>query len=129
MSQDNRQSPIIALRSPEPEPGQDVAAFVAAIKQRSRGRKSAVRPTEKRRRDRQMTIAFSSPAVPDRLRTLAGQWGLLANNGSAAVSELVELLLLPQLEAAERGQIMLDDLRKEEPASLPLPPPVGEQWL
>jgi len=51
---------------------------------------------------------------------------MYTHNELVAVSELVELLLLPQLELAERGQIMLDDLQEEE---LPSPPPVGEQWL
>jgi len=128
MSQGKRQPPIIAPRSPEPEPGQDVAAFVAAIKQRNNGggRKSTVPPSEKRRRARQMTLTFSDSSIPDRLRTLAKQWKMYTHNELVAVSELVELLLLPQLELAERGQIMLDDLQEEE---LPSPPPVGEQWL
>jgi hypothetical protein len=112
-----RQSPL-AARTPEPEP--DVATFVTALKQRqARGRKSTARPTDKRRLSRRVQITFSSADIPERLRALAEQRELFANNGSPAVSRLVELLLLPQLEAAEQEQGTQDD---EETGT-------GEQWF
>jgi hypothetical protein len=58
-------------------------------------RKSPMRPTEERRRQRQLAITFSvgNEDVPDRLRDLAERWGLYANNGSASPSAVVEYLL------------------------------------
>ena len=70
-----------------------------------RGRKTPVRPSEKKRRRRRMSVTFSGPGVPARIRELALRWGMFAPDGqSPNVSAVVEYLLIPQLEAAERGE-------------------------
>ena len=71
------------------------------------GRKTPIRPAEKRRRDRKMTVTFSFSAAdyPERLRTLARQWGWLSNNGRPNSSAVVEFLVGRLLETAERGDI------------------------
>lgn len=68
-------------------------------------RQTPVRPSEERRRGRQMGVTFSSEEIPDRLKDMASAWGMFALNGKPAVSALVEHLLMPRLEAAERGEI------------------------
>lgn len=63
------------------------------------GRKTPVRPSEVRRRDRQLSVTFSSADIPERLRGLARAWGWVAPDGeSPAVSRVVEFLLLPGLQ-------------------------------
>ncbi len=70
------------------------------------GRRTPVRPSEKRRRGRRVGVTFGDGSVPGRLRELAKRWGLVAPDGrSANVSALVEYLLVPQLEAAEAGEV------------------------
>jgi len=70
------------------------------------GRKQARRPAEKRRKARQVSVTFSTPEIPARLRALALEWGLLAPDGrSPSVSAVVERLLVPALEAAEAGEL------------------------
>jgi len=62
--------------------------------------------SDKRRWERSVTVAFTSPEIPERLRELAYEWDLYAPDGeSPAMSYLVEYLLLPRLEAAEAGEI------------------------
>ena len=69
-------------------------------------RQSKVRPAERRRRKRRLNVTFSDAAIPDRLRELASKWGLLAPDGTSPnVSAVVEHLLLPQIEAAEKGKV------------------------
>jgi hypothetical protein len=71
-----------------------------------RRRRTPLRPSEKRRRARKLTVTFSSPDLPRRLQDLARRWHMLApDRTSPNVSALVEYLLLPRLEAAERGQL------------------------
>jgi hypothetical protein len=70
------------------------------------GRRTPVRPSEVRRRERRLTVTFSSPDIPERLRALARAWGWVAPDGkSPAVSRVVEFLLVPGLqeEAAAAG--------------------------
>jgi len=93
------------------EPVEDALAIRAAI-ERALGRRAGkvrgtpVRPSEKRRRHRRVGVTFSDPEIPERLRRLALRWGLLAPDGrSPNVSRLVEYLLLPELERAERGEV------------------------
>jgi hypothetical protein len=79
-----------------------------AVAQRpsGKGRKTPVRPSEKRRKNRMLTVTFSDPETPDRIRELADKWGLYAPDGrTPSPSAVVEYLLLPQLEAAEEGEI------------------------
>lgn len=73
---------------------------------RAKGRKRPPRPSEKRRRRRQISVTFSTEAIPTRLRDLAQRWELTAPDGqSPNLSALVEYLLAPQIEAAEAGEI------------------------
>ena len=78
-------------------------------------RKTPIRPSEQRRRSRQVLVTFSTEAIPQRLRNQAQQWGMIGpDRRSPNVSALVEYLLLARLEAAETGEI---------------PPPNGtEKW-
>jgi hypothetical protein len=69
------------------------------------GRRTPLRPSERRRRERQVTLTFSDAGIPERLRALAERWGLQAPGGGPNVSAVVEYLLSERLEAAERGEI------------------------
>lgn len=63
-------------------------------------------PSTRRRWERSLTVAFTSPDIPERIRQLALDWGLYApDRKSPAASYVVEYLLLPRLEAAERGEV------------------------
>jgi len=65
-------------------------------------RQTPVRPSEVRRRERQLSVTFSDPEIPERLRALARAWGWVAPDGaSPAVSRVVEALVVPALEEAE----------------------------
>lgn len=67
------------------------------------GRRTVLRPSEVRRRGRQLSVTFSSEEIPERLRALARAWGWVAPDGvSPAVSRVVEALLVPALEKAEQ---------------------------
>ncbi len=70
-------------------------------------RKYPLRPTEKRRRQRRLGLTFSADNknAVQRLRDLATEWEMFANNGTPNISAIVEYLLLPQIEAAEQGKI------------------------
>jgi len=71
-----------------------------------RGDERKVRPSERRRRRRQLSVTFRDASIPERLRKLALEWDMLApDRESPAVSELVEYMLTPALEAAERGEV------------------------
>jgi hypothetical protein len=65
-----------------------------------------------------MTVTFSNQSVPLRLRALAQQWGWVTGSQQPNVSKLIEYLLLPQLEAAERGEV----------GSSSVETAAGEQW-
>jgi hypothetical protein len=71
----------------------------------ARQRRTPVRPSEKRRRARQMLVTFSDPSIPSRLRALTEHWGLHLPSGELNVSAVIEYLILPQLEEAEQGAI------------------------
>jgi len=92
------------------EPVDDLrSGVVPAVlaRRRARERKNPVRPSEKRRHRRQVAVTFSSPEIPARLRALAQRWGMTAPDPrKPSVSAVVEYLLLPQLEAAESGEIL-----------------------
>ena len=84
------------------ERSSDQAAIDAALR-RAR-RKNPVRPAERRRRARVMTVTFSDPELTERLRALAFEWGWLAPNGQDPnASAVVEALVLLGLEAVEAG--------------------------
>ena len=107
--EDERRDPF--NRTPSPEPIDDAAAIQEAIRARVGGqvgkvRETKVRPSEKRRRRRRVGLTFSDPDIPERLRALAQRWGMFGPDGqSPHVSAVVEFLLLPRLEAAERGEL------------------------
>ena len=76
--------------------------------ERESARATKVTPSERRRRERQLPVTFSvgNEDVPDRIRELALQWGLYGPDGRRpSPSAVVEYLLLPQLAAAEEGEI------------------------
>ena len=91
------------------EPVDDLrSGVVPAVlaRRRAKERKNPVRPSEQRRHRRQVAVTFSSPEIPERLRALAERWGMAAPDPrKPSVSALVEYLLLPQLEAAESGEL------------------------
>ena len=85
---------------------QEKARDAVAQRPSGKGRKTPIRPSEKRRKNRMLTVTFSDPDTPDRVRDLAERWGLYAPDGrTPSPSAVVEYLLLPQLEAAEKGEI------------------------
>ena len=97
----------ITAGSGEPVDDLRSGAIPAALERRRRTeRKNPIRPSEKRRHRRQVAVTFSSSDIPNRLRALADRWGLTASDPrKPSVSALVEYLLLPQLEAAESGEL------------------------
>ena len=111
MSQDEgRLDPLSRLKS-SGEPAEDLGMTqtVPSILTRrpaARERRTPVRPSEKRRKRRKLTVTFSTPDMPRRLRTLAERWGFVGPDGQRPnVSALVEYLLTSQVEAAETGKI------------------------
>jgi hypothetical protein len=137
-NEDGRQDPFRSLGN---EPVEDMITgnVPLVLQQRSgdtsrgnghgRGRK-AIRPTELRRRERKLTITFSSPTTVSRLRALAEYWDVRSNNRSLHISSVVEHLLLPQIEAAERGEIDPPaGARRQESRELQVSEKGGEQWL
>ncbi len=102
-----RRNPFEDLDSGEPVADLGLTSTPSALTRRpSKGGRRPIRPSEKRRRRRRVGLSFSDPCIPDRLRNLAHQWGMTAPDGqSPNVSALVEYLLLPQLKAAEAGEI------------------------
>jgi hypothetical protein len=110
MRQDDkeRRDPFADLVSGEPAEDLGLTSTPSALTRppSRRGRRTPIRPSEKRRRARKLSLTFSSEEIPDRLRALAERWGMTAPDGrSPAVSDLVEYLILPQLEAAEAGKV------------------------
>ena len=98
----------ITAGSGEPVDDLRSGAIPAVLARRGggRARKNPVRPAEKRRRRRQVGLTFSSAETPRRLRTLAETWGMVAPDGRTPnISAVVEYLLLPQLDAAETGEL------------------------
>lgn len=88
------------------EPVADLQSGIipAALARRASKRTTPVRPSEKRRRRRLVGVTFKDSTIPGRLRALALRWGMTASDGERPnVSALVEYLLAPRLEAAERG--------------------------
>lgn len=80
------------------EPIAAIAELPAVLSQRAHVRKSRVHPSEKRRRGRMVTITFADPTIPDRLRQLANERGLLTAAGQANVSALIEPWILEKLK-------------------------------
>ena len=117
---DGRQDPFRSIGT-EPVDEMTMGTVPAVLQQRpgGKGRQTAIRPTDKRRRKRQFSVTFSSPSTVSRLRALAEQWGWRSNNELPNVSRVVEYLLMPRLEAAERGEIGPSATRTE----------TGEQWF
>jgi hypothetical protein len=91
------------------EPSSDLATGTSqssALIRRKKPRESPIRPSERRRRKRQMSVTFSDSAIKDRIIALTERWNIVGPDGRRpAYSTVVEYLLLPRLEAAERGEI------------------------
>ncbi|MGC8947481.1 MAG: hypothetical protein ACP5N6_15150 [Anaerolineae bacterium] len=68
-------------------------------------RRTPVRPAERRRKDRKLTITFTNSQIVQRLRALANKWDTRAPNGEPNVSLVVEHLISLVLEDAEGGAI------------------------
>jgi hypothetical protein len=80
----------------------------AVLARPAKGRKTPVRPSERRRRARQLSATFSEENgdVPSRLRALAERWGIFGPDGTRpSASAVLEYLLMPRLEAAEKGEV------------------------
>ena len=65
-------------------------------------RKTPVRPSEQRRKQRMLTVTFSDAKTPARIRALAEKWGLFTAAGQPNLSAVIETLLLPALKEAEQ---------------------------
>ena len=107
---EERRDPFAGLGSGEPVQDLGLTSVPTALTRRpsTNGRQTPIRPSEKRRRKRQLTVTFSSENadVPQRLRDLAERWGMYGPDGRRPnTSALVEYLLMPHLEAAERGEL------------------------
>ena len=119
MSQNDRErrNPFEDLSSGEPIEDLGLTSTPAVLSRRPKKgqRKTPIRPSERKRKERRIGVTFSTEETPQRLRDLALRWKMLAPDGqSPNISTLVEYLLLPQLEAAEADEI---------------PPPNGtEKW-
>jgi hypothetical protein len=104
-----RRNPFASLDDREPAQalGLVSTSAPAVLTKRPTGqRKTPVRPSEQRRRSRQVTVTFSDANIPERLRNLAKQWEMTGPDGRRPnVSGLVEYLLLPRLGAAIAGEI------------------------
>lgn len=99
----NRRDPFSGM-----EPAEELGLTVptALVRPSARGgRKTPIRPAERRRRPRQVSLTFSSGDVIERLRALAEKWDLHAPNGSASISAVTEYLLRIALADAESGAI------------------------
>jgi len=106
MQEGERQDPFADLGTDEPVVELGLTRVPSLARRPTpQGRKTPVRPAERRRRARMFTVTFSDPSIIARLRALAERWGLTAPGGGPNVSAVVEYLLLPQLEAAEAGRI------------------------
>lgn len=105
MMAENRRDPFEGLG--DREPVNDLGLAVPALRRpTAKGRSTPVRPSERRRRRRRLSVTFSGPEIPARLRRLAERWGMVAPDGkSPNVSAVVEYLLTPALEKAEAGEI------------------------
>ena len=100
----DRRNPFAGLSSDVPmTPGSEVVPQV--LTRPPRTRRTPLRPSERRRRERQVALTFSDAGIPGRLRALADRWGLKSPSGNPNVSAVVEYLLRGRLEAAERGEI------------------------
>ena len=79
------------------EPLDEIQRLPAVLARSANARKSRVHPSEKNRRARTMTITFSDSAVPDRLRQLAHELGLITAAGQPNVSALIEPWVVEKL--------------------------------
>lgn len=110
---EKRRDPLAGLGNGEPVEDLGLMPRPSALDRQPKGRQTPVRPAEKRRRGRKLTVTFSDEEAPQRLRELAERWGMMrpsTRKGQGQelapnVSALVEYLLLPVLEQAERGEI------------------------
>jgi hypothetical protein len=63
-------------------------------------------PSVERRKQRQITVTFGNQVMVERLRRMCDEWDLtVPHRSDPAISELVEYLITPRLEAAEDGKL------------------------
>ena len=125
----NRQDPFQHLTNVEPVEDLITGVVPATLQHppAAGGRKTPIRPSEKRRRARKMTVTFSDERLPRRIKALTKQWGMIGPDGRRPnFSAVVEYLLLSQLEAAERGEI---DPPPAKQNTSPNRLVEGEQWF
>jgi hypothetical protein len=98
----DRQDPFKGATYEQSEVVPEVGALMKNPRQ---VRQTRVRPSERRRRLRMLTVTFSDEAFVDRIRELAERWGLVTTNGSFNSSAVVEYLIAGPLERAESGEL------------------------
>lgn len=100
-----RQDPFAGL---DKEPVEELGLTTTPdVLQRRPVKARVVRPAERRRRRRQLSVTFSieNADLPDRIRALARDWGLVAPDGrSPNVSAVVEVLVLASIGEAEQAE-------------------------
>jgi hypothetical protein len=106
---EQRQDPFKGLVSGEPAEDLGMTPTLGpsslARPPRAGGRKTPLRPSEKRRKERMLTTTFSDADIPRRVRALARKWDMFTTAGHPNHSAVLEYLLLPRLEQAEQGEI------------------------
>lgn len=106
MHADKRQDPFAGLGTDEPVAELGLTRVPPLARRPApQGRRTPIRPAERRRKTRKLTVTFSDAAIVAHLRALAERWGLTSPGGGPNVSLVVEYLLRPRLEAAEAGEI------------------------
>ncbi len=104
-----RRDPFASLDDREPAQalGLVSTSTPTVLNRRPTGQRSKpIRPSEKRRHQRKVTVTFSNEDIPQQLRSLAERWGMYGPDGRRPnVSGLVEYLLLPRLGAAIADEI------------------------
>lgn len=99
---DRQRDPLADV--PAGEPSQEIPTYLQ--RHAGKGRETPIRPSERNRKKRMLTVTFSDAEIIERIRGLAYQWEWYApDKSSPAVSDVVEWLLLPRLEAAEQGSV------------------------
>ena len=80
---EQRQDPFASMGD---EPVDDLATVIPSALRRPPsigGRRTPLRPSERRRKKRMLTVTFSNvhPDIPDRIRGLAEKWGMFTAAG------------------------------------------------
>lgn len=103
---EERQNPLEGLMPPPTAQSQLAALADRLERVERRARQTKQWPSEKKRVKRQLACTFRDPSIPGRVKALARRWNWTTNEGQRPnYSRVIEHLLTPQLEAAERGEI------------------------